>query len=166
MNDADTKPEVVNLVDLIDRLAEPPEPAPISLAPQTVGWTVLAVLLALVLIWLAWRGVQRWRANAYRHAALAELDAAGDDPVAIADILRRTALAAWPRERVASLSGADWLRFLDATGGGGGFVDGPGAALVGAPYRSDAATPAPGLGALAARWVRRHCLQAGAAVPS
>jgi hypothetical protein len=162
MNEADATPEVVNLVDLLDRLAEPPQPAPISIAPQTAGWTVLAVLLALVLVWLAWRGVQRWRANAYRRAALAELDAAGDDPVAIADILRRTALAAWPRERVASLSGADWLRFLDATGGGGGFADGPGAALAGAPYRSDAAAPAPGLGALAARWVRRHRVASGA----
>lgn len=162
MNEENSAREVVNLVDLIDQLAEPLEPAPVSMTPQTAGWTVLAVLLALVLAGLAWRGVQHWRANAYRRAALAELDAAGDDPVVIADILRRTALAAWPRERVASLSGADWLRFLDATGGGGAFVDGPGAALAGAPYRSDAAAPAPGLGALAARWVHRHRVETGA----
>ena len=162
MNEENPAREVVSLVDLIDRLAEPPEPSPISMAPQTAGWTVVAVLLALVLVWLAWRGMQRWRANAYRRAALAELDAAGDDPAAIADILRRTALAAWRRERVASLSGADWLRFLDATGGGGGFVDGPGAALATAPYRSDAAAPAPGLAVLAARWVRRHRAETGA----
>jgi hypothetical protein len=132
------------------------------MAPQTAGWTVLTVVLTLVLAWLAWRWVQRWRANAYRRAALAELDAAGDDPAAVADIVRRTALAAWPRDRVASLSGTDWLRFLDATGGGGGFLDGPGAALASAPYRSDAAVPAPGLGALAARWVRRHRVESRA----
>jgi Domain of unknown function (DUF4381) len=162
MNEQDAATDAVNLVDLIDQLAEPLEPAPVSLAPQTAGWTVLAVLLALVLAWLAWRWVQRWRANAYRRAALAGLDAAGNDPAAIADILRRTALAAWPRDRVASLSGVDWLRFLDATGRGGGFVDGPGTALASAPYRSDAAAPTPGLGALAARWVRRHRVKAGA----
>jgi hypothetical protein len=162
MNEGDAAAEGINLVDLIDRLAEPLQPAPVSMAPQTAGWTVLAVLLALVLAWLAWRWVQRWRANAYRRAALDELDAAGDDPAAIADILRRTALAAWPRGRVASLSGADWLHFLDATGGGGGFLEGPGAALASAPYRSDAAAAAPGLGALAARWVRRHRVETGA----
>jgi hypothetical protein len=161
MNEQNLATEGVNLVDLLDRLAEPLEPAPVSMAPQTAGWTVLTVVLALVLAWLAWRWVQRWRANAYRRAALAELDAAGDDPAAVADILRRTALVAWPRDRVASLSGADWLRFLDATGGGG-FLDGPGAALASAPYRSDAAAPAPGLGALAARWVRRHRVETGA----
>jgi Domain of unknown function (DUF4381) len=166
MNEQDPATEAANLVDLLDRLAEPLEPAPVSMTPQTAGWTVLAVLLALVLAWLAWRWLQQWRANAYRRAALAELDAAGDDPAAVADILRRTALAAWPRDRVASLSGADWLRFLDATGGGGGFVDGPGAVLASAPYRSDAAARAPGLGSLAARWVRRHHVEAGAELQS
>jgi hypothetical protein len=154
MNGEEEAAEVINLVDLIDRLAEPPEPSPVAMTPQTPGWTVLAILLALLAAWLVWRWVQHRRANAYRRAALAELNAAGDDPAAIADVLRRTALAAWPRERVASLSGRAWLQFLDATGGGG-FADGPGDALLAAPYREDAA-PAPGLRDLAARWIRRH----------
>ena len=160
MNEDDAAPEIVNLVTLIDRLAEPPEPAPVSMMPQTAGWTVLAVLLVLALAWLVRYAVTRWRANAYRRAALAELEAAGDDPAAIAVILRRTALAAWPRERVASLHGRDWLRFLDVTGGGGGFAEGSGAVLAGAPYRADAAAPAPGLRELAAHWVRCHRVEA------
>jgi hypothetical protein len=150
----DGHPAPRSLIDLIDQLVEPPEPAPVAMTPQTWGWAVLAALLALALAWIAWRAWRHRRANAYRRAALAALASAGDDPVAIADILRRTALAAWPRETVAGLAGADWLRFLDATGGGGGFADGPGTALVSAPYR--AGPPAPGLGALAERWVRRH----------
>lgn len=154
MNGEDDTRDVKNLVDLIDRLAEPGEPAPVSMVPATAGWTVLAVLLALAVLWLLWWGVRRWRANAYRRAALAELAAAGDDPAAITAILRRTALAAWPRTRVASLHGEEWLRFLDATARGGGFVDGPGAVLAEAPYRSTG--PAPGLGDLAGSWVRRH----------
>lgn len=153
MNGDGATPEVTNLVDLIDRLAEPGEPAPVSMAPATAGWTVLALMLALAILWLLWRGVRQWRANAYRRAALAELASAGDDPAAVAAILRRTALAAWPRTRVASLRGGEWLRFLDSTGGDG-FTDGPGAVLARAPYRT--AGPTPGLGALAARWVRRH----------
>jgi hypothetical protein len=150
-----------SLIGLLDQLVEPPEPPSVAMTPQTWGWAVLAALLALALAWIAWRAWRHWRANAYRRAALAALASAGDDPVAIADILRRTALAAWPRERVAGLTGRDWLRFLDATGGDGAFADGPGAALADAPYRDELAL-VPGLGAIAARWVRRHQVEAAA----
>jgi hypothetical protein len=156
LGDGQAAGEVVSLVGLIDRLAEPAAPAPIPLTPETAGWTVLALLLALALAWLAWRGWRHWRANAYRRAALAALDAAGDDPAAIAQILRRTALAAWPRREVAHLTGTAWLAFLDATAGDGAFTGGPGRALLEAPYRPDAAVPVPGLRELAARWIRRH----------
>lgn len=151
----DDQPAPQNLVDLLGELVEPPEPAPISMVPQTAGWTVLAAMLALAALWLAWRGWQRWHANGYRRAALADLETAGDDPAAVADILRRTALAAWPRASVAALSGTDWLRFLDTTGGTTAFTEGPGAALAGTPYRA-ARVAVPGLGALATNWVRRH----------
>jgi hypothetical protein len=153
MNEEDA-PAPTTLIDLLNELVEPPEPPPVAMTPETWGWAVLAALLALALAWLAWRAWRRWRANAYGRAALAELATAGDDPATIAEILRRTAFAAWPRERVASLTGRDWLAFLDSTGGGG-FSDGPGAALVEAPYR-DGDAPVPGLGEIAARWVRRH----------
>lgn len=143
-----------NLVDLMDRLIEPREPAPVSLMPETAGWAVLGVAMLAALLWGVRRLALRRRANAYRRAALAALDRAGDDPAAIAAILRRTALAAWPRERVAGLAGAEWLRFLDATGGAGAFSEPPGDALARAPYAEHA--PVPGLKAVAARWVRRH----------
>jgi hypothetical protein len=159
MNDDDVTPQAGNLIDLLDQLVEPPAPPPVAMTPQTAGWAVLAVLLVLFLAWLGWRFWRRWRANAYRRAALAELDAAGDDPAAIAAILRRTALAAWPRERVAGLTGPDWLRFLDATGGGDGFETGAGQALTFATY-SVAPGPTPGLAELAGHWIRRHRVKA------
>ncbi|WP_226575080.1 DUF4381 domain-containing protein [Acuticoccus sediminis] len=155
MNGEDDPLKAGSLVELIDRLVDPLQPAPVSMRPETAGWAVLAVVLALALIFAAWRCWRHWRANAYRRAALAELGAAGDDPSAIAAILRRTALAAWPRGEVASLSGEAWLAFLDATGGRGAFAGGPGRAILAAPYRRDAA-PMPELIALAARWIRRH----------
>lgn len=142
------------LIDLLSELVEPVEPPPVAMTPQTWGWAALAGLLALAAVWLVWRAWRHWRVNAYRRAALAELAAAGDDPATVAAIVRRTALAVWPRARVASLTGRDWLDFLDATGGGG-FAGGPGAALAAAPYRAGH-DPVPGLGEAAARWVRRH----------
>ena len=156
MTGEDAAAAPVTLVDLVERLVEPGPPAPVSMAPRTVGWVVLAGFVALALLWLLWRAFRRWRANAYRRAGLAALAAAGDDPVAIAPILRRVALAAWPRGQVADLADLDWLAFLDRTGGSGGFVDGPGAALATAPYSRAPADLVPGLGDLAARRVRHH----------
>ena len=88
-----------NLVDLIGRLVEPPEPAPVSLVPQTAGWWVLGALLLSALGYGLWRFMLHWRADAYRRAALSELALAPDDPAAIASILRRAALAAYPGTR-------------------------------------------------------------------
>ena len=144
-----------NLIELINRLAEPAAPPPVPMMPQTAGWAVLGVLALIALALLAVLALRRWRANAYRRAALAALADAGDDPAAIADIVRRTALAAYGRTEVASLYGAAWLAFLDRTGGGDGFTEGPGAVLAVSPYRVDPER-VPGLGELAARWVRRH----------
>lgn len=151
-----------NLLELLDGLVEPAVPVAVPMTPQTAGWAVLAGLLVIALaVLVVWR-VRRWRADRYRRAALAELAAAGEDPAAIALILRRTALAAWPRERVAGLAGQDWLAFLDRTGADrafadGAFAKGSGRVLLRAPYR--ACPPEPGLAALAARWVRRHRVQ-------
>ncbi|MEP5516176.1 MAG: DUF4381 domain-containing protein, partial [Bauldia litoralis] len=71
-----------------------------------------------------------------------------------ATILRRTALAAFPRHDVAGLQGDAWLAFLDASYPGSGFSDGPGAVIARAPY--EPAADAPGLAALATDWIRRH----------
>ena len=154
-DDATSGRTVTTLIDLLDQLAEPQEPVPVSMVPQTAGWVVLAVCLVLLILWLAVRAMRRRRANAYRREALALLTEAGDDPTAIAMILKRTALVAYPRARVAGLSGDAWVAFLDHTGGTATFGSGPGAALAVAPY-SETDRDVPGLGAVAARWVRRH----------
>lgn len=148
--------EYTSLVDLIDQLAEVPDMPPVSMMPQTQGWIVVAAIAVMGLI-LALRRVLRWRrATAYRRAALRALDHAGDDPVAISAILKRAALVVYPRDRVAPLSGDDWLRFLDATGGETGFLTGPGRVLAEAAYRSGGAGADPALTTLARRWLRRQ----------
>ena len=140
-----------SLVALIDRLADPPAPEPVSFAPQTAGWWILGVLLALALIWGLRRVWLRRRANAYRRAALVGLAQAGDDPAAIAAILRRAALAAFPRREVAGLIGSDWLDFLSTTGD---FPQSAGPELIRAPYAPN--DRAQGLRAAAESWVRTH----------
>ena len=151
----------LNLVELYDLLIAPEAPAAVSMWPQTVGWVwALGVLVILVGIavwkWVAWR-----RATAYRRAALAALAAAGDDPAAIADILRRTALVGFPRAQVAGLHGAGWLGFLDKTGSNTGFSGSDaGQALIMAPYTPQ--SPDARLPALAAEWIKSHRTHLGA----
>ncbi|MBY2922305.1 DUF4381 domain-containing protein [Rhizobium leguminosarum] len=99
-------------------------PAPVSWWPQTWGWALVAALLAFTALLVVLRWIRLYRANAYRREALALLEGISSKlrhpatrPDAIrdlAEILKRTALGAWPREEVASLSGDGWVRFLDA----------------------------------------------------
>jgi len=151
----------LTLVDLLDLLEPVPEPPQVSLWPQTAGWIWLGLAVACVAAWLGRRWLATRRANAYRRAALKAIAAAGDDPVALAEIVRRAALAGYPRAEVAGLYGEDWLAFLDEAYGGTGFREGPGRLLAVAPYTS--ARRAPDLASLVAEWVRHHYRPRGAA---
>ena len=124
-------------------------PDPVSWWPPAPGWWLLALLIVGLLTWvMVWAlGARRRRrlARAAPRAALDELaalraaHARDGDATAFARglsrLLRRFALARYPRRAVAGLSGEDWLAFLDAHGGGGRFQAGPGRELLTAPYR-------------------------------
>lgn len=137
-------------------------PEPVGWWPPAPGWWLLAGGLLLLLAALAWW--RRRRRGSWRRAALEELDRleqvyrAQGDAVALARalsiLLRRAALAAAPRSRVAGLTGSDWLRWLDAQLGGRDFRQGPGRTLVEAPYRPGARLDAEALLALCRRWVK------------
>lgn len=102
-------------------------PAEVSLTPQTPAWYLLGAALAAGLVVASIRAARRYRRDAYRRAALAELhrlrvEAAGAERSAalaeLPELLKRCALAAFSRERVAGLSGARWHAFLDQTAPG------------------------------------------------
>ncbi len=100
-------------------------PPPVSWWPLASGWYFLSGLLLLVAAWFLYRSIQRWNHNRYRRAALHELneiskglqsESARERSLRqIPSLLKRTALSAYPRDEVASLSGDDWHRFLNAT---------------------------------------------------
>lgn len=150
-----------NLVDLLERLHGIVEPPPVSMLPQTWGWAVAAVLVAVVLAAGLVVFLRRRRATAYRRAALTELralapDLLGGEPAALArleTLLRRTALVGFPRGDVAALTGDAWTDFLARTGGEFGPLA---SRLAVAPYRP--ATGYDGAAALAAAkaWIARH----------
>jgi hypothetical protein len=122
-------------------------PDPPALWPPAPGvWLMLGILAALVLA-VAWYAHASWQRKAYRRAGLALL---GDARTAydVAVILKRVALAAFPRGRVASLYGEDWVAFLNQTCSDSDFAE-VGTADAGAP-------PGPELIQLADRWIRHH----------
>lgn len=114
----------------LENLRELAVPTPVAFWPPAPGaWIVLAGLAAILALFL-W-DMRRWhRANAYRRAALAELDAIAASPPPnaraverISEVMKRAALVAFPREQVARLSGAKWADFL--AGSGRGRLDAP-----------------------------------------
>ena len=146
-------------------------PGPVSWWPPAPGWWLVAglVLVALLFMLVVWR--RRQRQGAAVRTALDELRALrgqlgmGLDgqtfTAAVSVLLRRLALTRFPRERVAGLSGASWVAFLDATGGGGEFERGAGRVLGDLPYRkpgarSGSAQDLSALADLAERWVRAN----------
>lgn len=91
-------------------------PPPVPWWPLAPGWWFLLTVLGLIAVLMAVHGWRRWRANAYRRAALRALRGAAD-VASIAEILKRAALVAYPRTQVASLSGSAWVKWLAETGG-------------------------------------------------
>jgi len=132
-------------------------PAPISYWPPAPGWWILALALLAVAAILIARLIAHYRRNAYRRAALRELETIGPavdsaSAVRISGVLKRTALVAFPREQVAGLTGPAWLAFLDRTGRTEAFSTGDLAALAyGGNSREGGA-----ISKAAKHWVRRH----------
>lgn len=143
-----------NLIELLNMLEPVPEPTPVSLWPQTPGWLVLGIAALALAVWGVRALRARYRARAYRRAALIELAQINGDAAQIATLLRRVALAGYPREQVAGLTGAGWLDFLDQSYGGDGFSGPVGQVLLTAPYRQSG--PDAALADLARDWITTH----------
>lgn len=111
--------------------------------PPAPGWWVLGVLvvalLTVIMVWL-YRRYRRYRQQQQVLAELEQLKALDTNQqiteftTAVSTLLRRVALMRYARQRVAPLSGVEWLHFLDETGGGDEFTTGAGRVLAYGPY--------------------------------
>ena len=134
--------------------------------PPAPGWWGLALLLLLAGTLLAWWMLRRRRRRAAYRQALDELHAlraaleSRHDVAAfvrgLSTLLRRYAIALFPRHQVAALSGEDWLRFLDRHADGSPFLHGAGRQLLDAPYRRQPAAATAELAALVEDWIQRN----------
>jgi Ca-activated chloride channel family protein len=120
----------------------------------------LVVTVVIVFIWArAHRRRTKWR-----RLAMVELGAVkqhydthqNDQWVVqrLSEIVRRNAMANFPRTEVAGLVGSSWLGFLDRTGRTNQFTEGVGHLLSSGPYRPQAAVPAADLLILVEHWIQ------------
>lgn len=142
------------------RLADIAVPPPVPWWPLAPGWWILGAAFVALIAILVVIAVGRYRQNAYRRAALAELSAIGavTDPAgaaAVSAVLKRVALVAYPRHEVASLTGSAWSAFLDHAAATSDFTRGPAIGLERAAFGAPVGDGQAILTA-ARRWVRRH----------
>ena len=157
--------DAASLQNLHDIVPAPPVPW----WPPAAGWYFAGAVVLIVLAWIAWAAFRRWKNNAYRRAALKELkeltERLPDNENAarkLPELVKRTALCAWPRRQVADLSGMRWLEFLDDKGASKDFTQGPGKLLPKLAYADSETVCAISRERLAdltravERWIKNH----------
>lgn len=133
VNVSETSSSLNNLRDI----ALPEAPGLWPFAPGLWACIGLASLLGIALVWRVWN---HWRRNRYRRAGLLLLANASTN-YEVSVLLKRVALAVYPREHVAALHGDAWTTFL-------GFEAGA--------FATPETSPSAELLKQAAHWIRSH----------
>ena len=133
--------------------------------PPALGWWLLAMVILLVLFGIVYWIVRKVRRGRLRRRSRKLLGAIDRHPdftelpsvvFAISSLLRRCAIATFPREQVAGLCGSEWLAFLDQTLETKDFSSGVGRCLIGVPYQRTGQVDVVALCALVDRWLNRN----------
>lgn len=159
----------MNDQDPLSQLRDIHMPGDVSFWPPAPGWWIVAGLMLVALIIAAvWR-YRHLQQNRYRQQAAKELQAAWQQfhqdhktqpyLLQLTQLLKRTALTAYPKLQVNSLQGREWLNFLDATlaDNTAPFSQGQGKQLLDLPYRQPTSNPElTSLHQLCLRWLQEH----------
>ncbi len=159
-------PNATGAADPLAELRDLHLPETVGLWPPAPGWWLLVIVIIVAVGLLSRWWLKSRRADRYRRQALVELrryqrelDGHGDGPLflqQVSQLLRRAALAAFPRQQVAGLQGDAWLQFLDDSSGLTDFSTGKGRILISGPYQPTPDVDTAALNALAREWLRRH----------
>jgi hypothetical protein len=134
----------------LDRLHDILVPNQVPWWPPAPGWYWVMALVIVILLTVMIKGLIRWQHNRYRREALAEVtrqemmlknpDLRNRALLGLSELLKRTAMTAFGREQVATLTGPKWFDFLDHTAKGLSFTDAVGPMLANAIYDPRAAS--------------------------
>jgi Domain of unknown function (DUF4381) len=141
-------------------------PDALSWWPPAPGWWIVAAVCIIVMALLGRTVSHRLRTKRYRKTALRELEqlylacTARNDAHAFAAganrLLKRAALARYPRADVAALCDADWRNFLDRTAVRPLFASGAAAALTRAAYDPSSDCDSEQVYRACREWLRHH----------
>lgn len=138
----------------LDQLREIVEPTAVSWWPPAIGWWGLLLVLLIAGGLYAYRWYRDWIENAYRRAALKELGSA-NTAADISKLLKRTALAGFPRHDIAALYGDAWCSWLQHTSSVT-LSDSIRQSLYRGVFADQHAVATKELREFAAGWIRRH----------
>lgn len=152
----------------LSQLADIHLPPPVSLWPLAPGWYFLALLFIGCCLLMTYILCRYWQRHRLRKHILQHINLLHktyeEQPTAtriIADIsilLRRAALAVFPRQQIASLQGEAWLQFLNDTGKTTEFTKPHGRLLITAAYQKEHHADLTPLFSACRHWVKTLCL--------
>ena len=154
----------MNPADPLAQLRDIHLPEPVSWWPPAPGWWV-ATLLALAAVFLVIFYLRKyWLQKRYRRAALQALGNISlhdemNKQVLLEEmsaLLRRVALQAYGREKVAPLTGEPWLIFLDDTGKTEQFTSGAAKVLGDGLYQSSVEADMEQVMLIVRNWIKGH----------
>ena len=99
------------------------EPKPVKFSFDTPGWYFLGMLFIFTCLFLIFKGLKRYKQNAYRREALKKINFVSSSKPQkelkqqvseLFVILKIAAFKAYGRDHVASLYGKSWLLFLES----------------------------------------------------
>ncbi len=115
--------------------------------PPAIGWWLLAISVPIVLVFLYWLYKHLTRKTAFKTAkktlAMIKHYGAEENDKKLRELsilIRRVAISTSPRAHAASLTGREWLAFLDQSVTGSPFSQGCGQLLAEAAYRKNTPT--------------------------
>ena len=117
-------------------------PEAIGWWPPAIGWWLLVIFIPLLLVFLYWFYKRLTRKTAIKTAKkqlafIKQYSVDNDKKLReLSMLIRRVAISLTPRTEVASLTGRQWLVFLDKSLTGTPFSEGCGQLLATAPYRN------------------------------
>ena len=151
--------------DPLEQLKDIHLPGEISQWPAP-GWGVLALLVIAVISWGGYRLFKYWQENRYRSIAGKELNSiysryqeSPDSRIFLSEfqsLLKRVALHAYHRDKVAALNGELWVDFLDKSCGSNEFRMGAGQALIDSIYTKELEADIDQLLNLGHFWIKKH----------
>ena len=133
--------------DPLDKLKDIHLPDAVSWWPLAPGWWILLVLFLLMIaiaLYLYIRSQRKSHQEIIIEQALQLFDSLQEQSLnsktlimELSELLRRTAISLYGRDKVANLAGENWLLFLNDYGSTKAFTEGVGQALADQPYRPE-----------------------------